>query len=193
MKVNVLLLLSLAILLGFSTCSSVTNKVADKQNSTEVSASSVVDIPVGLSVGYRAPELEFPSPDGKKLSLSSLRGKIVLIDFWASWCPPCRIENPNLVNVFNSYKDKKFNNGDGFTIYSVSLDQDRSKWIDAIKSDNLSWKNHVSDLKGWQAVPAAMYQIRAIPSSFLIDGEGIIIATNLRGETLITKLNELLI
>jgi thiol-disulfide isomerase/thioredoxin len=138
-------------------------------------------IVVGLSVGNRAPELAFSSPDGKTIALSSLRGKIVLIDFWASWCPPCRRENPGVVAIYQHFKDKKFTKGNGFTVYSVSCDKDRDAWINAIKTDNLMWENQVSDLKGWESEAAAKYKITEIPSNFLIDGNGIVLAQNIRG------------
>ncbi|MBD2721242.1 TlpA disulfide reductase family protein [Hymenobacter armeniacus] len=135
--------------------------------------------------GTQAPEINLPTPQGNKLALSSLRGKYVLIDFWASWCGPCRQENPNVVKAYNQFKDK------GFTIYSVSLDQDKAKWEKAIAADGLTW-NHVSDLAGWNSVAGAAYGVKAIPQSFLIDPQGKIIAKNLRGEALAAKLAEVL-
>lgn len=133
-----------------------------------------------------APDLNYADPDGNMISLASLRGKVVLIDFWASWCGPCRMENPNVVKTYEKYKDK------GFTIYSVSLDTDKNKWIQAIKADNLTWPNHVSDLKGWQSAAAAKYEVQSIPATFLLDKEGRIIDQNLRGGALEQKLQEIL-
>ena len=138
------------------------------------------------AVGSVAPDMTFNSPDGKPLKLSDLRGQIVLIDFWASWCRPCRMENPNVVAAYKKFKDK------GFTIYSVSLDQDGSRWKDAIAQDGLIWPNHVSDLKGWQSEAAKLYGVQGIPAQFLLDKDGKIIAKNLRGEDLEKKLAELL-
>ena len=137
--------------------------------------------------GTMAPEINLPTPQGPKLALSSLRGKYVLIDFWASWCGPCRQENPNVVKAYNQFKDK----GKGFTIYSVSLDQDKAKWEKAIASDGLTW-HHVSDLASWNSVAGAAYGVKAIPQSFLLDPQGRIIAKNLRGEALAAKLAEVL-
>jgi thiol-disulfide isomerase/thioredoxin len=142
------------------------------------------EVATGIEVGQRAPDISLTSPEGKEIALSSLRGKIVLIDFWASWCMPCRIENPNLVNVYKKYNNRKFTRGKGFTIYSVSLDNDMESWKKGIENDGLAWEYHVSDLQGWNAAPAALYKVVAIPANFLVDGDGVIIAKNLRAEAL---------
>lgn len=133
-----------------------------------------------------APDIVMTDVNGKTAKLSDLRGQVVLLDFWASWCVPCRQENPNVVRVYNEYKDK------GFTVFSVSLDEDKEAWQEAIEADNLVWPNHVSDLKGWQSAGAALYQVNSIPATFLLDAEGKIIATNLRGPALEQKLQQIL-
>jgi thiol-disulfide isomerase/thioredoxin len=161
-----------------------------------------------IAEGVLAPDIRLPNPDGKEISLSSLKGKIVLLDFWASWCGPCRRENPSVVKLYQQYKDK------GFTVYSVSLDgldnntlmrlqnntteiknatdAQRKKWLDAIKTDNLIWENHVSDLRGWSSVAAAMYGVNSIPRTFLLDKSGKIVGMNLRGDQLEQKVKSLL-
>lgn len=144
----------------------------------------MVDKMKKLAVGSPAPEISLPNPEGKIIPLSSLRGKYVLVDFWAKWCGPCRKENPNIVKAYNKYKDK------GFTVYSVSLDRTREDWLQGIREDGLTW-THVSDLKFWQSEAARTYNINAIPFSLLLDPNGIIIAKNLRGQALEKKLSEI--
>ena len=146
---------------------------------------------VGTNIGDIAPELSFKNPDGKTMTLSSLRGKYVLVDFWASWCFPCRRENPNIVSAYNKYSKSKFKNAKGFKIYSVSLDKSKEAWIKAIEQDKLTWKEHVSDLKGWGSQGAGIYGVRGIPTNFLLDADGKIIAKNLRGIALHKELDKL--
>ena len=132
-----------------------------------------------------APEIAMKNPAGKIIKLSSLRGKVVLLDFWASWCGPCRRESPNVLRLYKHYKDK------GFTVFSVSLDEDAASWKQAIAKDGLIWPNHVSDLMGWKTPMTQLYQFESIPHTVLIDKEGKIIATGLRGESLEQKLKEI--
>ena len=141
---------------------------------------------MGISIGSEAPEIALENASGEIISLNSLRGKVVLLDFWASWCRPCRAENPNVVKLYNKYKNQKF------TVFSVSFDQEKSKWLAAIKQDQLSWPNHVSELTGWKSTPGEKYGITSIPKTFLIDKNGVIIGYDLRGEALEKKISEIL-
>lgn len=138
-----------------------------------------------VSVGSEAPEISLQTPEGKTVSLSDYRGKVVLVDFWASWCRPCRAENPNVVRVYNKYKDK------GFDVLGVSLDQRKNSWLSAIEKDGLTW-NHISDLKGWQSSVVPVYKIKGIPHTVLVGKDGKILAKNLRGPALEQKLKSIL-
>lgn len=142
-----------------------------------------------FSNGTEVPEIELLSPKGKKLKLSKLRGKMVLVDFWASWCGPCRAENPNVVEAHKKYRKSKFKNAKGFEVFSVSLDRKEDAWKGAIEKDGLDWKYHVWDKDGKVSTE---WNVRSIPSAFLIDGDGKIIASGseLRGLGLHIKLDE---
>jgi thiol-disulfide isomerase/thioredoxin len=136
--------------------------------------------------GKTVPDFEELRTDGKKkMKLSDLKGQVVLLDFWASWCGPCRAENPNVVQNYQKYKDA------GFTVMSVSLDSNKDKWLAAIEADQLVWPNHVSDLGGWKSKVAVLYGVQSIPFTVLLDKEGRVIATNLRGAALEQTLQQI--
>jgi peroxiredoxin len=156
-----------------------------ESNSYVKVANKRVDDVKGTTVGYTATNFSQNTPDGKKVSLTDFRGKYVLIDFWASWCRPCRAENPNVVAAYNRFKDK------GFTVLGVSMDSNKDPWLAAIQQDNLTW-THVSDLKGWGNEVGKIYGVTGIPQNFLIDKEGKIVAKDLRGVALDEKLAEII-
>jgi thiol-disulfide isomerase/thioredoxin len=143
-----------------------------------------IDVVEGLNLGNKAPEFSQEDVNGKQLNLNSLRGKVVLIDFWASWCGPCRQENPAVVAAYKKYHLSNFKSGKGFEIMSVSLDQNKDAWIKAIEKDGLVWPYHVCDFLGWNNAVAQRYLVRGIPTNYLINGDGVIIGKSLRGEDL---------
>lgn len=149
-----------------------------------------VDVVEGLNLGNKAPDIEMANTKGEILKLSSLEGKVVLIDFWASWCGPCRQENPTVVKAYNTYHTGKFKEGNGFEVFSVSLDSNKDAWLKAIEKDQLVWPYHVSDLQYWNNAAARQYGVTGIPTNVLINGKGIIVAKNLRGEALLNALEQ---
>lgn len=173
-----IIMLSIPLFLGFSTVN----------NSTVTSNATMPP-----QIGEMAPEIEMLSLDRKtSYKLSELKGKLVLVNFWASLVAPCRFENPNIVKAYQNFKDKSFTNGEGLAIFSVSLDTDLTSWKNAITKDKLDWQHHVSDLKGYDSKAAKDYGVKKIPYNYLIDGEGKIVAVNVKRADLSKTLNSYL-
>jgi len=182
-KIKQILLISCFLFLGSDFC------LAQDKTSWNTPA----EVLEGLRPGNKAPELVYKNPNDSLIALSSLHGKIVLIDFWASWCGPCRRESPYVVEAYNEYKNKTFKGGEkGFTVYSVSLDMSKGAWVNAIANDKLAWPYHVSDLKYWSSEAGAKYNVNSIPANWLLDGKGVIIAVGMHGEALSKKIESML-
>lgn len=171
-KINILFALLVLSVLGFGFVRSYNQPIVANAEKT------------GINIGDVAPDIKLNNPEGKEMSLYALRGNMVLVDFWASWCGPCRMENPYVVKAYNTYSKKAIKDAKGFTIFSVSLDSNPEAWKAAITRDQLTWPDHVSDLKQWRSVVVPTFDIHGIPFNFLVDAKGVIVAKNLRGPAL---------
>lgn len=145
-----------------------------------------------IQTGKIAPDLAMKNVKNEEVKLSSLRGNVVLLDFWASWCKPCRMKHPGLVRLYDEFHGQAYKNASDFEIYSVSLDTDRKRWADAIVQDKLSWPHHVSDLKGWESIAIQAYGIKAIPANILLDENGVILGGGYQEDSLREVLKSLM-